>query len=273
MSSGFLVFYGRSAAFASSWPFLLVLVGFLIGNEVFKQYHSRLVFSSLLLFFSLYSYSIFVVPVLIRSIGKVPFLLSGAVAVIAFLIFLRLLWVIGRDRFRESRWPILLGMVVITIAMNAFYFTSLLPPLPLALSDIGIFHSVKKVGDKYVATGEQQTWKATLGLEPSVMHVVPGKPVSLYTAVFAPVKLLTKITHRWQLFDPQARHWRTLSTVTFPISGGREGGYRAYSIKRKPMPGNWRVDVLTEDGRLVGRFRFVVINVPNEATTITKTMQ
>ena len=151
LSSGFLVFYGRSAAFASSWLFLLVLVGFLIGNEVFKKYHSRLVFSSLLLFFSLYSYAIFVVPVLIRAIGKVPFLLSGAVAVLAFLLFLRLLWAIGRERFRESRWPILLGTVLITVAMNVFYFTQLLPPLPLALSDIGIFHTVKKVGDKYIA--------------------------------------------------------------------------------------------------------------------------
>ena len=273
LSSGFLVFYGRSAAFASSWLFLLVLVGFLIGNEVFKKYHSRLVFSSLLLFFSLYSYAIFVVPVMIRAMGKVPFLLSGVVAVIAFLLFLRLLWAIGRERFRESRGPILLGAILITAAMNVFYFTQLLPPLPLALSDIGIFHSVKKVGDKYVAIGEQQTWKATLGIEPSLMHVVPGKPVSLYTAVFAPVKLLTKITHRWQLYDPEKRHWRTLSVVTFPISGGREGGYRAYSIKSKPKPGNWRVDVLAEDGRLVGRFRFVVVDVPNEAATITKTMQ
>lgn len=273
LSSGFLVFYGRSAAFASSWLFLLVLVGFLIGNEVFKKYHSRLVFSSLLLFFSLYSYAVFVVPVLMRSIGKTPFLLSGVVAVLAFLLFLRFLWSIGRERFRESRWAILSGMLVITVAMNAFYFTSLLPPLPLALSDIGIFHSVKKVGDKYVAVGEQQTWKATLGIEPSVMHVVPGKPISLYSAVFAPVKLLTRITHRWQLFDPDKRHWRTLSTVTFPISGGREGGYRAYSIKSKPKPGNWRVDILTEDGRLVGRIRFVVVDVPNEAATVTKTMQ
>lgn len=272
LSSGFLVFYGRSAAFASSWLFLLVLAGFLIGNEVFKKYHSRLVFSSLLLFFSLYSYAIFVVPVLIRAIGKIPFLLSGGVAILAFLLFLRLLWFIGPERFRESRWPIFAGTVAIAIAMNVFYFTNLLPPLPLALLDVGIYHKVKHVGDKYVAIGETQTWQATLGLEPSVMHVVPGKPISLYSAVFAPVKLATKLTHRWQLYDPTARHWQTLSTVTFPISGGREGGYRAYSNKSKPKPGNWRVDILTEDGRLVGRFRFVVLDVPKEASTITKTM-
>lgn len=273
LSSGFLVFYGRSAAFASSWLFLLVLAGFLIGNEVFKKYHSRLVFSSLLLFFSLYSYAIFVVPVLIRAIGKIPFLVSGGVAILAFLLFLRLLWFIGPERFRESRWPIFAGTIAITLAMNVFYFTNLLPPLPLALLDVGIYHKVKHVGDKYVAVGEPQTWQATLGLEPSVMHVVAGKPISLYSAVFAPVKLATKLTHRWQLYDPLARHWRTLSTVTFPISGGREGGYRAYSNKSKPKPGNWRVDILTEDGRLVGRFRFVVIDVPKEAGTITKTMQ
>ncbi|MGQ0696128.1 MAG: DUF2914 domain-containing protein, partial [Nitrospiraceae bacterium] len=34
---------------------------------------------------------------------------------------------------------------------------------------------------------------------------------------------------------------------------GREGGYRAYSFKQWLNPGDWRVDVETEDGRLIGR--------------------
>src|SRR5581483_9672836 len=79
--SGFCVFYIRSASIASSWPFLLFMAAVFIGNEYFHHYHSRLVFVALLLFFSLYSYAIMLVPVLIARIGPVPFLLSGGVAV------------------------------------------------------------------------------------------------------------------------------------------------------------------------------------------------
>lgn len=273
LSSGFLVFYSRSAVFASSWLFLLVLVGFLIGNEVFKKYHSRLVFSSLLLFFSIYSYSIFVVPVVTKTIGKITFLASGAIAVAVFILFLGLLARFGRERFRESRLALFGGAIAISVAMNAFYFTSLLPPLPLTLADVGIYHSVKKTGDKYVAVGEDQPWYAKLGFAPAVVHIEPGKPLSLYSAIFAPIRLTTRITHRWQFYNVGKHRWVTLSTVSFPISGGREGGYRAYSIKSKPKPGDWRVDIATDDGRLVGRYRFVVVDVPKEASLTTKTLE
>jgi hypothetical protein len=270
LASGFLVFYSRSAVFASSWLFLIVLASFLVGNEIFRRYHSRLVFTALLLFFSLYSYAIFVVPVLTRSIGRVTFLLSGLLAILAFLFFLRLLYALGPARFRQSRWAIFGGAIAITAAMNLFYFESILPPLPLALSSVGIFHSVKHTGATYTAVGEQQTWYANVGLQPQILHVVAGQPVSLYSAVFAPIKLVARITHRWQHYNPDLKRWQTVSSVSFAISGGRDNGFRAYSIKKNPKPGEWRVDILTQDGLLIGRERFTLIDVPKEAGTITK---
>ncbi len=270
LSSAFLVFYSRSAVFASSWLFLLVLAGFLLGNEFLRKYHSRLVFSSLLLFFSIYSYAIFVVPLLTRTIGRVTFLLSGVLAILIFLLFLRILYALGRDRFRQSRWPILGGALAITAAMNLFYFESILPPLPLALSGVGVFHSVKRTGNTFEAVGEPQSWYANVGLAPQILHVVAGEPVSLFSAVFAPIRLTTCVSHRWQWYDQAARRWRTVSVVSFPINGGRENGYRAYSIKKKPQPGEWRVDILTQDGLLIGRERFTLVDVPKEAGTVTK---
>ncbi|MFZ1503187.1 MAG: DUF2914 domain-containing protein, partial [Nitrospira sp.] len=41
--------------------------------------------------------------------------------------------------------------------------------------------------------------------------------------------------------------------IALKISGGREGGYRAYTFKQGLDPGDWRVDVETEDGRVIGR--------------------
>jgi hypothetical protein len=271
--SGFLVFYSRSAAMAASWPFVLLLAGFLIGNETFRKYHSRLVFSSLLLLFAIYSYSIFVVPVFTRSIGRLTFIASGVIAATVFLLFLRLLKSIGDERFRQSRPQLLLGAAAIFAAMNAFYFLDILPPLPLALANVGIYHTMKHEGAVYNATAEPQTWTNTIGLEPAVEHVPPGQPLYLYSAVFAPIKLTTRIAHRWQWYDPARSRWVTQSVVAFPINGGRDGGYRAYSIKSNPKPGDWRVDIRTEDGRLIGRLKFDVAQVLAPVTTVAKTLQ
>jgi len=46
--------------------------------------------------------------------------------------------------------------------------------------------------------------------------------------------------------------------VKFPIVGGREGGYRAYSVKSQPASGRWRVDIETAEGQLIGRVPFSV---------------
>ncbi|MGD0144356.1 MAG: DUF2914 domain-containing protein [Rhizomicrobium sp.] len=271
--SGFLVFYSRSAAMAASWPFVLLLAGFLIGNETFRKYHSRLVFSSLLLLFAIYSYSIFVVPVFTRSIGRLTFIASGVIAAAVFLLFLRLLKSTGAERFRQSRPQLLLGAAGIFAAMNAFYFLDILPPLPLALANVGVYHTMKHEGAVYNATAEPQTWYNSAGLEPAVEHVLPGQPLYLYSAVFAPIKLTTCIAHRWQWFDPARSHWVTESVVAFPINGGRDGGYRAYSIKSNPKPGDWRVDIRTEDGRLIGRLKFDVAQASAPVATVAKTLQ
>ena len=54
------------------------------------------------------------------------------------------------------------------------------------------------------------------------------------------------------------------------ISGGREGGYRTYTFKQRLDPGDWRVDVETEDGRVVGQVSVAVAErVEARATTRT----
>ncbi|MGH6888939.1 MAG: DUF2914 domain-containing protein [Rhizomicrobium sp.] len=271
--SGFLVFYWRSAALAVSWPFLLLLVGFLIGNEVFRRYHSRLVFAALLFFFALYSYAVFVVPVLTKTIGVGMFLLSGALAVALFLAFLAVLKILGRARYRQSRVKLLGGAILIAAAMNAFYFGGILPPLPLALSDVGIYQAIRHTGEVYVARAEDEPWTVRLGLARPVVHVAPGQRLVLYSAVFAPIKMTTWISHRWNWWDTHLHQWRMQSVVSFQISGGRARGYRGYSLKSNPRPGDWRVDIDTEDGRRIGRVTFTVAAVPTPVETTEKILQ
>ena len=271
--SAFLVFYSRSASLTASWVFLLTLAAFLVGNEIFRKYHSRMVFASLLLFFAMYSYAVFTVPVVTRTIGKITFLISGAIAIIGFIVFLRILSVLGRTRFVQARWRLLGGMAAIAATMNIFYFTGVLPPLPLALTRIGIFHSVKHTGNVYQAIGENQPWYTNLAWHRQRHHACRrcGSRFRSTAPCSRRFASSTHITHRWLWYDPKRERWTTQSIVTYPINGGRDGGYRGYTIKSHPKPGDWRDEIDSDDGRLIGRLRFVVeqATAAAEMTSVT----
>jgi len=269
--SAFLVFYSRSAVLTASWRFLLVLAGILIGNEVFKKYHSRLVFTAVLFFFAFLSYAIVTVPIYTRTIGTLTFVLSGIFAILVFLIFLRVLAGLGREQWLAARWQIAAGALAVYAVVNLFYFTGILPPLPLALARAGVYHVVVKTADVYTAVGEDEPWYTRFGIAP-VMHVEPGGALYLYSAVFAPIALSTNIVHRWQRYDPVKKTWVTVSRVIFPIRGGRDGGYRGYTIKRNIAPGDWRVDIDTLDGHIIGRVRFEVEQVPAKPPPLAQTL-
>lgn len=255
--SAFLVFYSRGAVLSASWPFMLVLVAIFVANEVFKKYHSRLIFTAVLFFFALFSYAIVTMPILTRSIGTLTFIASGLVALLLFALFMKAVKAVGFTQWKRARWWIALGSFAVYVTLNAFYFLGVLPPLPLALADGGVYRFVARSGDDYRAVEEPQTWLTAFGATP-VMHVAPGQPLYVYSAVFAPVRFSITIVHRWQRYDPARGKWKTVSKVPFSINGGRDGGYRAYSISRHVSPGDWRVDVDTADGHIIGRVHFTV---------------
>ena len=46
--------------------------------------------------------------------------------------------------------------------------------------------------------------------------------------------------------------------IPIVIAGGRDKGYRGYTVKQRVVPGDWRVDVETAEGRVIGRVSFQV---------------
>jgi hypothetical protein len=256
--SGFCVFYIRSASIFASWPYLLFMAGIFVGQEVFRHYHSRLVFVALLLFFSVYSYAIMLVPMLLGQIGAVPFLLSGLFALLLFGLYMRGLARLGHETYRGARLQIAGGMAVIALLINACYFLKVFPPLPLVLTDTGIYHSVRRVGGDYQAKAEEApaAWRALFGTNP-VLHPLIGTRLYAYSAIFAPEGLRTRVVHEWQWMDASGA-WATQQRVPVPISGGRENGFRFYTFRTAPRPGQWRVNILSDDGRTIGRIRFAV---------------
>ena len=96
--SAFVIFYSRAAVWSVSWPFLLLLFLVFVGSEYFHKYHARLVFTSILFFFALYSAAIFSLPIYTHAIGEATFILSGLLALGVFALFTALLRRVARER-------------------------------------------------------------------------------------------------------------------------------------------------------------------------------
>ena len=270
--SGLLIFYGTSAVIGASWPFLLIIVGIFLGNEILRKYHERLIFTSVLFFFALYSYTIFALPIYTGSIGALTFLGSGVVAVVVFGLFTVLLRILGRERFFADIFAIRVGAAGVLALITFFYFANILPPLPLAAKAGGVYHNVSHVPGTYTATAESQTWRVRYLGFAEQLHVVEGGTLYAYASVFAPTEIRTTIVHRWQWYDEETGQWITRAAIAYPIQGGRDGGYRGYSAVLMRTPGRWRVSIETADGRVISRLPFDVAFVAQSPPLETITL-
>lgn len=258
--SAFLVFYGRSASFSASWPFLLILLFGLIGNELFKKQYTRLSFQVSVFFTALFSYLIFIIPVLTRSISPWSFLLSCIAAVIFIYFFIRLLGKIVPEKLEQSRKVVVFSVGIIWSFVIVFYFANIIPPIPLSLKDVGVYHFlVRDSQGNYVMQQEKEKWYQFFGND--TFHMIKNENVYVQSAVFAPTKLTTDIVHEWQYFDESKNEWVTTSTIKLPVKGGRDAGYRGYSLKSNVFPGLWRVNVATLRGQTIGRIKFHIESV------------
>jgi len=143
-------------------------------------------------------------------------------------------------------------------SFNFLYFANIIPPIPLSLKDVGIYHSVVRFenGD-YQVKYEPGTWWQPFKDSDRVFHPTPGGNVFCFAQVFAPTRLDTDIVHRWYYKDPEAG-WVERFELAYPIVGGRGDGYRGYTLMRNFQDGTWRCSVETERGQVLGREQFKI---------------
>jgi hypothetical protein len=237
-----------------------VLAAAFIANERLKRHFARLTFQISLIFLSYYAFAIYLMPIIFHQIGPVIFILSGAVSLFAIGLVITILKKFSGEKFAgKAKWFTRTSIIVITIAINALYFYNFIPPLPLSLKDAGVYQSLTANGPGiYTVQYEDQGWLRFFRWNQNI-HIANGGSLYAYTAVFSPTALNTNIVHVWQFYNNATRSWNTQSRIPLSVSGGRDGGYRTYSIMTALKPGLWRVNVVTPNGQVVGQMRFNVI--------------
>ncbi|MCH8889028.1 DUF2914 domain-containing protein [Patescibacteria group bacterium] len=255
--SGYVIFYSKSATLAGSWPFIVMLAILLLGNEFFKERYQRLIFQMSIFFVAVFSFLIFFLPVVIGEMGASIFLLSGATSLLVIWLFIKLLALLTSGATKAYQGKMKASIVGIFLAFNLLYFTNIIPPIPLSLKELDVHYAVEREGQNYIVYSEDTKWFEFY--KRNTYQHIDGEPLSSFSAVFAPTRLTEQITHKWSYFDEESESWILLAQISFPITGGRDGGYRGYSVKKNVFPGQWRVDVVTERDQILGRKNFRVV--------------
>jgi hypothetical protein len=268
--STFLVYYYRSATLAISWPFLTLLALAFIANESLKRHYTQLTLQISLFYLSLLAFTIFIIPVIVHQIGTWVFIASGIVSLVVIGLFLLILRLTAHEHFMKSAWRIRGIVFGIFIGVNILYFYNLIPPLPLALTDSGIYDSLTvNAPGNYTVTYEDQGSLSFFNFSDTI-HLAPGGSLYAYSAIFSPTAFNTNIIHEWQYYDAGSGKWLTRGRISLPVIGGSDGGYRTFSLENNLTPGPWRVDVETPGGAIIGRMSFTIVTATTTPVLLTE---
>ena len=268
--SAYFIFYLQSTSFRSEGMiFIVVLLVLLIANEFLQ---SRLLNPYLL--FALYylacvSFFIFFLPVVFKKLGFGVFFAS---CVIGLVVTGGMLYILHwRKVFKEKQpiYYIASILIFIFVSLNVFYMKNWIPPVPLSMKEGDVFRQVARDGDDFVLTYASPDWYQFWVDSDEDFYYAEGDTVFGFAAIFAPTELEANIYHAWSHFDESKQDWVRTDKIAVEIEGGRNSGYRTYTRKRFVSPGEWRIDVETEDERILGRIPFSIIPVDSTVADVT----
>jgi hypothetical protein len=228
-----------------------------------------------LLSFVVTSYAAYLFPLIVGRLAWwlfLPAVLCGAGATVG-------LWKLYRRLTHDPNWTFRRAVVpglIVQLSMILLYGARLMPPVPLSLRTIGIYHGVEKaIGEvkgykvKYVAPSVWKFW-----VDDAVEFPMrEGDKAWAFVAIFAPRGFRDEIQFQWSFDDPK-RGWVDQGPPTRSSLGtgaeNREQGYRTFANMTVRSPGTYRVVVSSSDGREIGRRTFEVVKDEGTAERVFK---
>jgi hypothetical protein len=256
--SAYVIFYSRSGVGARGFLFFGAIAALLFSNELPKRrdwgHPVRLgVFA-----FCLASFLTYFLPVLVGRIGDGVFVGGVLLAALLFGSLVAVLAWPGEsgkrlERALASGWAGALALAFVA----TLYFLRWIPPVPLALQYAGVYHGVERKKGVYELRFERRSRWDFFRKQDKPFYARPGDRLYCFVRIFAPARFKHDVRLDWRFLVDG--NWMARDSIPLPIKGGRDEGYRGFAFKERFEAGDWRIDVVTEDGRVIGRTEVRVV--------------
>jgi len=256
----YTIFFFKSSSLFVSFGFLGILVLLLFANESRRFKSLGLSVRFTLFALCLLSFSASVVPVFIGSIGMLVFMASMLVGCIPIAVIYRRIRIHAPERQMQARRQILVPFGGVLVVFLALYLFRLIPPVPLSIPFIGVYHNVERSEEHYRLSHERPFWRVWHNGDQQFL-AQPGDRVFVFFRIFSPARFADQVTLRWY-WKAGPRGWILQDAIPINIVGGREHGFRGYGVKANYQPGDWKLEVETTDGREIGRIYFNIELAP-----------
>jgi len=254
--NSYTIFYFKSASALTSFVFILVLIALLFLNEFLRfgksQVQAHMAFMSLCLI----SYMQSLLPIVLGFMGTIPFLCGLFFSILIFFGYYALgtKYLTARPSLLNTH--LLYPYATVQSLFVILYFAHAIPPVPLSVPYMGIYHDVQKKNGTYELTYTRSKWKFWQNGDETFL-ARPGDSIFCYAQIFSPTRFKEKLQVRW-LFWSSQQGWQASDAIALQVVGGREEGFRTITKKSNFQPGLWRAQIETSDSHEVGRITFTV---------------
>jgi hypothetical protein len=250
----YTIFFFKSSSLLVSFFFMVFLVFLLVANESSRFKSLGLSFKFALLALCFFSFFAYLIPVFVGSIGLLVFMFSMLVGCLPLVGLGWWIQTYAPALFEKAKQQILLPTGFVLLGFLTLYVFKLVPPVPLSIPFIGIYHNVEKVPEGYKLSHEKPWWKFW---HKGDQDFYAQRSDKIYVAfrVFSPTRFADQVIVRWYWKDNRAG-WLLQDSIPIRIVGGRQEGFRGYGVKSNYQPGQWKVQVETTDDREIGRIYF-----------------
>ncbi len=277
--SVFTLFYLKSTSGLSSLLFLAFLAALLVANELPRFREFGPVVRVGLLSLCLTTYLALLLPIVAGFLSAWLFVAAVGLSCAAFWWLVRRLSASTRDAASVRR-RVAAPAFAVQGLLAAAYFFGVIPPVPLSVQFIGIYHDIVPPGAQAAPAPTQEAsllgggrlgasrgryqlkhlrpWWKVWQHGDQEYAARPGDVVYCFARVFAPRGFKDAVYVHWWA-EARSGGWEDQGRTRLDISGGRVDGFRAYATKRNYHPGRWRVEVESEDGRDLGTIHFRLI--------------
>jgi hypothetical protein len=249
----YTLFFFKSSSLFVSFGFMAILAVLVVINESERFKKLGLSFKFALLSICTLSFCAGVVPVFIGSIGMLVFMASMLVACIPPAVVSRRIRIHAPERSQQARRQILVPFGAVLVLFLTLYLFRLIPPVPLSIQYIGVYHGVERQGDSFVLSHERPFWRFWDNGDQKFL-AQPGDKVYVFFRIFSPARFADQVLMRW--YWKGNGKWQLHDSIPINIVGGRAQGFRGYGMKSNYQPGEWKLQVETTDEREIGRVYF-----------------